>query len=122
MIATIKCMNVNDIVSVKSSIALLKVQKLSPAKEKAYHQALSMSLDKHLIQLKAGSRQIADRLIALFDSTACSGIRLKLVNHCAQFWCSPNFNRIASATQLRYVTYLLYTMLIKAGPSTAFQD
>lgn len=81
-----------------------------------------MNLDKHLLQLKNGTRQMADRFIALFNSTACSGIRLKLVNLCAQFWCSPNFNRIASTMQLRYVSFLLYTMIVKAGPAAVFQD
>ena len=81
-----------------------------------------LAIDKSIIQLKHCSRQIADRLLALLAKSGLfSGKRLRLVTMIAQFWASPNLNRIASPKQLTYVTYLLYRGLEICGPA-AFSD
>ena len=75
------------------------------------------------MQSKHGSRLIADRFVkCIAHTTVFSGKRLKVVSMLAQFWASPNLNRIASPRQLLFVTYMLYEGLKACGEAAFSTD
>jgi hypothetical protein len=99
--SVIKSTDVTDETVIQVAKGLLETSQASEKEikeQETLQQQLLLSTDKHLIQLKHCSKQIADRVLLLFNSTAIfSGKRLKLACLIAAFWASPNLNRIASS-------------------------